>query len=53
VSERHDGDDNYLFDPECEASSMLRMKDIRTEAATQRHISPIPATESTLETVGS
>jgi len=34
VSERHDGDDNYLFDPEeCDACSMLRMKEIRTEAA--------------------
>ena len=54
MSERYDGDDNYLFDPEeCEACSMLRMKEIRTEGVTQRQISPFTEIESTLETVGS
>ena len=51
---RHGDDDNYLFDPEeCEACSVLRIKKVRIEAATLRQISPFPATESTLETVGS
>lgn len=51
---RHDGDDNYLFDLEgCDVCSMLKIKEIRTEAATLRRISPFPATESTLETVWS
>lgn len=51
---RHDGDDNYLFDPEeCEVCSVLRIKEIRTGAALLRQISPFPTAESTLETVGS
>ena len=51
---RHDGDDNYLFDPEeCEECSVLRIKEIRIEVALSRQISPFPTAESTLETVGS